>query len=101
MLANAGVGILIHGAAHCDRARSSRAAARLRCYGVGAAEDLLALARDSSDSPPSRTPERTTTSSALYTSERRGRKAVRHTQQTYSAVVFNVLANLSIRSPAR
>jgi acyl-CoA synthetase (AMP-forming)/AMP-acid ligase II len=96
MLEGAGVGILVHGAAHGERALElAGLLPGLRCYGLGAANDLLALARDESDAPPSRIPEPDDDILALYTSGTTGRlKAVRHTQQTYAAVVCNILTNM-------
>src|SRR5687768_6968893 len=47
MLEGAGAGILVHGAAHGERALElAGLLPGLRCYGLEAGDDLLALARD-------------------------------------------------------
>ena len=94
MIEDSGVRILVFGAGSGERAEGLAAEVPgLVCRGLG--EDLLAIARDSPDTPPPRRAEPDDDILSLYTSGTTGSlKAVRHTQQTYSAVVLNVLANL-------
>jgi len=96
MIAGAGAAVLIHGANHVERALDlAESLPGLRCLGIGAGEDLLALAHDAGDAPPGRLAEPDDDILALYTSGTTGTlKAVRHSQATYAAVVLNVLANL-------
>lgn len=96
MIADSGVRTLVFGPGHEERAAAIAAAVPgLRCLGLGAGEDLLAIAPDFDDTPPPRKCEPDDDILSLYTSGTTGSlKAVRHTQHTYSAVVLNVLANL-------
>ena len=98
MIEDSGVRTLIYGPGHGERARDLEAAVPgLSCRGLedGDGECLLALARDNPDTPPQRRCEPDDDILSLYTSGTTGSlKAVRHTQQTYSAVVLNVLLNL-------
>ena len=96
MIEDSGVRFLIHGPGHGERARTlADSVPGLICRGLGDGEDLLQLAHDSPDTPPPRRAEPDDDILSLYTSGTTGSlKAVRHSQQTYSAVVLNVLANL-------
>jgi acyl-CoA synthetase (AMP-forming)/AMP-acid ligase II len=95
MIEDSGVRLLVYGPGHGERAGALAAAVPgLSCRSLDD-EDLLALARDAPDCPPPRRCEPEDDILSLYTSGTTGSlKAVRHTQQTYSAVVLNVLANL-------
>ena len=96
MIEDSGVRILVFGPGHRERSEAlAGEVPGLVCIGLGDGEDLLDLVRDSPDTPPPRRCEPDDDILSLYTSGTTGSlKAVRHTQQTYSAVVLNVLANL-------
>lgn len=93
MIEGTQVGLLLYSANHRERALALTGLVP----GLSSMDtaDLLALARDASDAPPSRAAEPDDDVLVLYTSGTTGSlKAVRHSQATYSAVVLNVLANL-------
>jgi fatty-acyl-CoA synthase len=96
MIAGARASVLVHGASHSERAGElAEAVPGLLCYGLGAGEDLLELARGESDARPALVPEPDDEVLALYTSGTTGSlKMVLHSQATFSAVVLNALANL-------
>ena len=95
MIEDSGVRTLIHSPSQADRARAlAETVPGLGCRSLDDG-DLLALARDAPETPVPRSCEPEDDILSLYTSGTTGSlKAVRHSQQTYSAVVLNVLANL-------
>jgi fatty-acyl-CoA synthase len=93
MILGGGARLLLHDEANAGRARElAEQVPGLACRSV---VDLIAAARDASETPPDRPPEADDDILLLYTSGTTGAlKAVRHSQATYSAVVLNILANL-------
>jgi fatty-acyl-CoA synthase len=96
MIEGIGAAVLFYGPDHLERARElAERVPGLRCYGLGAGDDLLERIATVPDTHPARIPEPDDDILLLYTSGTTGAlKAVRHSQATYAAVVANVLANL-------
>ncbi|WP_420135573.1 AMP-binding protein [Rhodopseudomonas sp.] len=101
MLDGAGVDTLIHGTDLTDRAHEiAEAMQGLKLISIGHASDpndLLQLAQQASDAPPSRRPEPDDVVITIFTSGTTGKlKAVEHTQASWGAMATNVLINMEV-----
>src|SRR3954469_2184127 len=104
MIEKIGAGTMIYGAGQAERAAALKAQLPgLRVVGLGDASsgpDLLDLARAASDADPRLPHQPDDVILALFTSGTTGTlKAAQHTNRSYSAIVRNVLLNLTDPRP--
>ena len=96
MIEDTGCQLLVYGADLAARGDELRAAMpKLRCFGLGAGDDLLALAAGMPAGEPDTPANPDDVVLTLFTSGTTGRlKAVRHTQASYAGICRNLMLNL-------